>query len=686
MKRLSKAFIIMGMSAVFSINTFAFNFKDVPANHWAYESVNYMQQKGYMTATSSNEFFPNAKISYFEISEILAKITGYQDELVVKDMDPTFKKSIKDNYTHQLPYIKAYDDKYAKWLTRTNEEIAYLLGRGYLSYDDLNKFMVKTATGQEVVKTVNKEDLAVLLVRALAKEETAKKEYKSTGFKDEAKITAKNRPHVAYLAKLGLIAGDKDGNFGPTGEVTRGICAKMTSDVLKYKEKTEAATKPVAPAVNLSTKGTVKNIIEKPNTDKEYFLNITLENGGAKFATLTQQTVILGQNNAKMAIKDIVVGDKVTAFIEQKPTGEYITKIYLTKGNGVGTGNNTGNTSGTTGGNTGGNTTGTNTGGTTGDTQTTKPETSLQSTSVEGTIDRIGRDDDLSILSGNKVTTYAFSKYCTFIKDGKLVDKTYLSVDDTVKAYIEGGSIIRVEVLRAKEANTTEKAEFVSSLTKRDAHIFTIKQGSREKELTISKDAEIIKNGRSADIEDLKVGDALEFKLKNDEVIEVKATAEKESIKGRVESILLGKTPKVSIQTKEGTQQYAITPYTEIYDKDQRKSITLEKVPIGSLVEVDIESKEVVDLTIEKATGTFSYKGTIQEVGRGSEDITILVDYDVLTQEARVEKRIKVPVDVSIIIDRVESYKSKLKEGMEVIVIFNYSDPLVPKSIEVISE
>ena len=101
-KHYSKLLLALGMAGVMSVNIFAaVTFKDVSNTHWAYPAISYMQEKGYMSRNSSGEFLPSSEVTYFELAEILAKATGYQDELVVKDMDPTLKKQIADNFAVQ---------------------------------------------------------------------------------------------------------------------------------------------------------------------------------------------------------------------------------------------------------------------------------------------------------------------------------------------------------------------------------------------------------------------------------------------------------------------------------------------------------------------------------------------------------------------------------------------------------
>ena len=169
--------------------------KDVSSNHWAYKEITEMQRRGLLVPSSQGEFFPNNYVTYFEFSQILAKATGYQDASTNSNIAPALKKAIADNFAKQKSTIEAHQKNYKHWQKDANKEIAYLIGKGYLKKEDLGKFMSKSTSSMESKRGVRKQEAAVYLVRILHLEETAKQEYTTTGFKDEASIDVAARPH-----------------------------------------------------------------------------------------------------------------------------------------------------------------------------------------------------------------------------------------------------------------------------------------------------------------------------------------------------------------------------------------------------------------------------------------------------------------------------------------------------------
>lgn len=667
-KHYSKLLLALGMAGVMSVNIFAaVTFKDVSNTHWAYPAISYMQEKGYMSRNSSGEFLPSSEVTYFELAEILAKATGYQDELVVKDMDPTLKKQIADNYAVQKPLLKTYSDKYKSWESRCNEEIAYLIGRGYLSKDELSKFMVKTADGKEVKNIVTKQDLATLLVRVIGKEKTAKESYTGkTPFADHDLIKEENRPYVAYLNKNGLLNGDAKGNMGANTKVTRALCAQMTYSALMFKDKLEQAEKPVtpekpitpeAPADDNTFEGRVAKIVAKTDGSGGSYLQIEV-NGSNKFYTATKDTKVVDSNNGALNFDAVKANAKVKVTMAKENGVEVLTKIQILDEKDT--------------------------------TPSTKPEgdndqTAEEVTTYKGTIENIGRSGSISVLTSGKTVTYKVEDNCEILYQGEELALEDLNVGDNVRIYVEDLGVTKINVLKRQEVeNEKMDVEFLKSVRKPDGYKVTVVEKGKEKEVLVSTDVEVIRNGKSVDMSDLRIGDKLTVKMEGNEAIEIEATATTESFIGTVESIILAQNPQLVVLSKGEKKTVSVTNNTELYDASQRVDTVLREIQLGSKVEVLTESKEAISVVIKDAPSQITYKGTVENVGQGAKYIDVLVEYDAVTGETMTVKRINVPSQVEIIVDKEKGYRNQIKKDMEVLVTFNYGEEMYPESIEVI--
>ena len=339
-RRFSKYICALSLAVACSITTMGATLTDVTSSHWAYSSILDLEERGVMALTSSGQFFPNQTMNYFEVADVMAKATGYIDVDVAKNVDETFKAQIKSNYEKQKATLATYAAKYSTWNSAYNQQIAYLLGRGYISTSDLDKFITKTSKG-EVKNIITKEELAVLVVRLLGKEKTAISAYTSTGFKDESSMKVDNRPHIAYLKNAGIITADASGNANGTMKVTKALCAKMISSALQIKDSTSSnsGTSPGS-STNTNTNTntnqssnivTITKILTK--NASEYYMCLKDSMGEIKYYSIKTTTKILDATGNEVAITKVDLGSTAKVTIGTENNTDYITSIQLVNGN-----------------------------------------------------------------------------------------------------------------------------------------------------------------------------------------------------------------------------------------------------------------------------------------------------------------------------------------------------------------
>ncbi|WP_053983048.1 S-layer homology domain-containing protein [Niameybacter massiliensis] len=673
-KHYSKLLLTFSLVGIMSVNVFgAVTFTDVKENHWAYTAMSYMQDKGYMTKNSSGEFAPTQEVTYFEVAEVLAKATGYQDELVIKDMDPTLKKQIAENYEAKKPLLKTYMDKYSAWETRCNEEIAYLLGRGYLKEEDLSRFMIKSADGKEFKNTLTKQDLAAFLVRVIGKEVTAKEKYTGkTKFTDNDLIREENRPHVAYLSEIGLLNGDAKGNMGANTKVTRALCAQMTYSALVYKEKLdkeEAANKPqTKPEDNTSSttpdaaaiKGKINKVVPKNNAANENYVLLEV-NGKTTFYTANPSTKVTNASGQVVDFSKVTVGENVAVTVAKENGIELIKTIQLLD-------NTTGGT-------------------------TTTPDTNDKDDTTENTetmrylgdVENIGRSGSISVSTNAGIVTYRLADEYSIVEGTETLTLEDLSVGDRVRIYIEDNKIVKVNILARAQVNETE-AEFVRIANRVTSYSLTIADGTKESILEVDLAADITRNGKVANVQDLRMGDTLKLEMDGGVVTSIEATGEESSFVGTVESVILSSTPQIAIKTKNDLKIINITKNTDIYDATSRKDITVRDILLNARVEVIADSSEALSIVVKEVPTEMVYTGTVENVGPSAKYIDVLVDYDELTGESKVLKRIEIPTQVEVIVEGQASYRNQIKKGNKVEVTYNYNNLSYPEIIEVIKK
>ena len=640
-KNIQKAIVIASVAALSTVTTFATAFKDVQQTHWAYTNIQDMQKRGIMLSSSSGEFFPNAIINFFEISDILAKATGYVDVSINPNIDENLKKQILNNYEIQKPVLTLYEKNFTSWDKRYNEQIAYLLGRGYIQKAELDKFITRGTDQKETKNTVTKEELAVFIVRMLGKEETAKTAYTSTGFSDESLIALANRPHVAYLKSIGLVNPDAKGLFNPKVIITRALCAKMVSDALTYKEK-----QVTTPAANNTNTLKVKSVIRK--SDTEYWV-ILEQNSKTEYYVMKNSIQVTDSKDQEIQISAIPPESPVTVTTGTENNVKYITSMKLQTSSGT--------------------------------------NTAPQGSTITGIISRLGTSGDLGIVLADETTkNYFIDTNCVIMWGQEKVSISDVKVGDNVRITLEANTITKLEILTAGTGASTETSdgEVTAKSLKVEGYGLSLKQGTRTTNLVIDRKVKVIRNSKTAIFEDIKIGDKIKIIKEGTTITEIQASGVRTTAEGQVSGIYIGAVPQVTLKTKEGVQTFNIGETTEIYDNNQRLEVVLRDIKLGQNVELLIDSKEVVSLVIQRSTTGFRYSGSIYAIGPQFEYIDVLVDYDPLTESSRVIKRIRTPIQVAIEKSGRQEHRTIFEENMGLVVTYKYLEDVIPEKILII--
>ena len=207
--------------------TFGAVYKDIPPTHWAYSAIENMAEKGYLQDFQSENFKPDGYIDKFTVSKILAAVSGY--------------KPNSGDYSPQINIISKFTQKYSKWYTEANNQIAYLLSKNILSEEDLEGFMLFSDDGSEKFRAVSREETAVFFVRLMGKTNEAEQLKDLSSFNDSGSITPSRKGSVNYLKKINILNGDSNGFCHPKNAVTKAEFCVLLNNLTETisKEKTD---------------------------------------------------------------------------------------------------------------------------------------------------------------------------------------------------------------------------------------------------------------------------------------------------------------------------------------------------------------------------------------------------------------------------------------------------------------
>ena len=662
-RKINKQLAIAGIIALYTVNTFAATpagtmpsptnkvvASDVPTNHWAYKDINYLKEKGIITFNKNNQFYPNHIMTYFEVSQMIANATGYVNLQITPNVDEKTKADIIKNYQKQKPIIDKYAAGKSGWDTIYTQEVAYVLGRGYIKESDLNEFMTSATKRAEMTK----EELASCIVRVVGEEVTAKNTYKPGAFKDENLVKEENRPHMAYLKTLGFINPDAKGNCNPKTKVSKSLAAKMIADAVRYKEsKNEGADE----STNQSgvKNVTFKKILPKNNIEHHLLVNDGKQDTYYSIKNTIKPTDI---NGKEVSIDDLKEGQKLQIKYSFVNNTNYIDEIKLLEASTETDENIPG---------------------------VTTPEVEL--VTVKGKLTEEVSNGIVRVLTGTGETkVYMLDSDATITLNGEKVSSKDLGVGDALELKVDNATV--KEIKATKNGNTTvdeniNNGEILAKKIAQDGIEITIKKGASETTVFVPAEADIKRNNKIKNIEDLRIGDQILITKKDEEVTGVVATGEQSKADGIIREIHLAETNKVIAKLENGdTVTYIVNKDTEIYDINSKRYIGIRDLHLGQEVELLFDSKELVGIDIVKGANSISYKGTVKRISTSEDYMDVIVDYDPITEEANSYKRIWLPISVPVYdINNKKINHNEIDEDMEVIIFYEYLDDAAPQKV-----
>lgn len=254
MKRVLSALLctllVLTMIPVASAKT---SFRDVPRNHWAYEAIVEMAERGIIKGYEDGTFRPNRHISRAEFAKIMIAAAGI-DITSVNKVKQTFEDVNRNHWAfYYIELAKPY-------LT------GYKIGSTYLYKPD---------------EKALREDIAVALVRLKGYDKTTDPDLDAIErFRDEEKISKNLRPYIAIAVETGLIKGFEDRTFRPLDPITRAEAASLIYRAKLSESKVvfpDEPTKPQEP--------------EMPKSVRDSFSRSDLDNWNTKKASGTWRVI-----------------------------------------------------------------------------------------------------------------------------------------------------------------------------------------------------------------------------------------------------------------------------------------------------------------------------------------------------------------------------------------------------------
>ena len=171
-------------------------FIDVPETHWAYQYVEYLARRGYVTGKTTTIFFPGDPITRAEFVTILARMEGVELS------------------EYNGPFVDVDPDAYYAGAVEWAIEAGVTIGTSETTFSPS--------------RTISRQEIATMLARYLTYKEIELTPYNEEfAFTDEALIADYAKEHVRNMQIADILGGYSDGSFKPLGNTTRAEAAKM---------------------------------------------------------------------------------------------------------------------------------------------------------------------------------------------------------------------------------------------------------------------------------------------------------------------------------------------------------------------------------------------------------------------------------------------------------------------------
>lgn len=298
---MKKTICLMAMSLIVAGTTFSQAFSDVSDKHWAKDAIDKMVDQGIISGYTDGTFQPSRNLSKIESLILLSKVAGV------------------NKYTEaSAQFDKKYETVLASYKTAYKKQVAYLLGVGVLTEDELPNLI----SADKLNSPITREEMAVLITKILGKEEEVKnKAFVILPFDDTDSISASAKPYVEYVYNESIMKGLTKNKFSPKEYVTRAQVAIILNSIVSKVDIVPEVEKEIVD----DTKANV-SLAQGKITSVDDILS-TIEIDEENIYEYDENTVVY-VNGTKGAISDIKVDMELTS---AKINNGVISEIYIGK-------------------------------------------------------------------------------------------------------------------------------------------------------------------------------------------------------------------------------------------------------------------------------------------------------------------------------------------------------------------
>lgn len=535
-------------------------FKDVPKTRWSYEYVEKMAKLGVLEGYGDNTFAPTKNLTFLESMAAMSRLRKPTE----KD-----KKAAMDQYAGLMKELKITPH----W---EREALSLAMYQGIVSPNE-----VRSAHKQNIFhKPIQKVAASVFLAKAMGLEDKANSlSVVFIEYKDVLKIDPALRKYLKVLLDAGVLdkKGDGAGNFNPTEPLRREILATMLSRAYDYMEK-NPGEKPSVP----------EKPVEKPSNNvenlKAHIIEVIREGGkdyllveersGKETKYLITNTTNIKVENKKASIDNLRPDQEVNLEVDGK--GNLLT--------------------------------------------ISAKDIEEELRGAIRSLDLVNSKLELEFKDSNKVSRKTFNvrENARIEKDDRRTNLVNLKSGDYVELVLHSGEIVDIY---AESKNKEIEGNIVEiDKDNKGIVVYVEDEDNKETKVLIDSKTDILRDGKKAKMEDLKLTDDVfiiaSYDVDSDMFLadEVDAELVIEKINGVVVEVTnrFGRNPLIKVKNLKTNKEESYELNSDAYiEVDGRREKSLPTNP-GYEAELHIEgASNIVEIIIDTTSVDTSVNGKI---------------------------------------------------------------------------
>ncbi|MBS3995319.1 MAG: S-layer homology domain-containing protein, partial [Alkaliphilus sp.] len=553
-KRLLSLILVLIFITGSSITALGANvFSDVSNTHWARAFISGMSEKGI--------------------------ISGYFDDKTLKfnfrpENPVTYVESVQMIYntlkaTDQLKSTTGLVEKYRAILTNANipawahEAVAYALEYKIIQVGDLQSFV-----RNGVQQNAKREDVAIFLGKAIDINDEVRADSivrPVLGFVDGEMVKDQAVPYVAWLVRENIFTGDTQNRFNPTQSIKR---AEMATICFKSYDMLEdlAVEPPVTPPVIVNPETKIVSFVVQNER-----MIIVKDDENAEYVYTLEPAGVVKRNGVVARFNDIKVGDSVALTFDaaKKLIGIEISNVV---------------------------------------------------SQFEGVIYDVEEEDDHYLLTVSDAFDINFKREfmvyddSRVIVDNKSVSISVLKEGDRVIVDFVGQKAAKIEVLLTEG---TYSGILETRVTFADNPTVKIKTTNNQVlEFVISDRVDVTRDGRTADLVELQVGDVVKVVVRQNRITDIDATGRsvERTVEGTIRGIRMENPDKLVVLLDGESKEVTYDISSRVNITLDRKSAELFDLRLNYDVEITLENNVVTEVEAKSVQLNTSYSGEVVRV------------------------------------------------------------------------